>query len=40
MWIFGQVQLLMFYNVQTASLTIVGKTWDAQQIDIALHNSK
>ena len=38
--IFYQVKLLVFYNVQTTNLTFVGKIWEIQYIDIALHNSK
>ena len=35
-----QVNLLMFYIFQTTNITFVGKMWDVQYIDIALHNSK
>ena len=36
---FYEVNLLMFYNVQTTNLTFVGNIWDTQSTDIALRNS-
>jgi hypothetical protein len=33
--IFYQIKLLVFYNVKTTNLTLVGKKRDIQEIDIA-----
>ena len=35
-----QVKFLVFFNVQTTDLTIVGMMWDVHYLDIALCNSK